>query len=155
MGAWNVYRPLWKPDVSADQLTRVIRRTIVLVGISATILALRVQSVYALWYLSSDFVYCILFPQLLVALYDRRANRIGSIAGFAVSFIMRFGGGEPVFGLPALLPYPMIDASGVVLFPFKTLSMLCGLLTIIVVSRLTAASARRAEIGVRYTLTAA
>lgn len=138
MGAWNVYRPLWKPDVSADQLTRVIRRTIVIVGVSATVLAVRVQSVYALWYLSSDFVYCILFPQLLVALYDRQANRIGSIAGFAVSFIMRFGGGEPVFGLPALLPYPMIDASGVVLFPFKTLSMLCGLLTIVVVSRLTA-----------------
>ena len=137
MGAWNIYRPLWKPDVSADQLTRVIRRTIVIVGIASTILAVRVQSVYALWYLSSDFVYCILFPQLLVALYDRHSNRIGSMAGFVVAFIMRFGGGEPIFGLPALLPYPMIDASGAVLFPFKTLSMFCGLMTIVVVSRLT------------------
>ncbi len=137
MGAWNVYRPLWKPDVSADQLTRVIRRAIVIVGVSATILALQVQSVYALWYLSSDFVYCILFPQLVLALYDRRANRIGSMAGFVVSFVMRFGGGEPILGIPALLPYPMIDASGAVLFPFKTLTVLCALITIIVVSRLT------------------
>ena len=48
----------------------------------------------------------------------------------------------------------MIDASGVVLFPFKTLAMLCGLLTIVVVSRAharsrRAASARRAAIWVR------
>ncbi len=149
MGAWNVYRPLWKPDVSADQLTRVIRRTIVLVGVSATILALQVQSVYALWYLSSDFVYCILFPQLVLALYDRRANRIGSMAGFAVSFVMRFGGGEPILGIPALLPYPMIDAGGAVRFPFKTLTVLCSLTTIMVVSRLTRDRAAPRTLGVQ------
>jgi high affinity choline transporter 7 len=139
MGTWNVYRPLVRPGASEAQLMRVVRRCILLVGSAATLIALRVSSVYALWFLCSDFVYCILFPQLTAALFDRRANRTGALAGLAVSFALRFGGGEPVLGLPRLLPYPMLDAeTGAVLFPFRTLSMVAGLLTIAVVSRLTA-----------------
>ena len=138
MGAWNIYRPLVRPSADSATLTRVIRRLILIVGTAATLIALRVQSVYALWFLCSDFVYCILFPQLTTALFDRRANRYGSIAGLLVAFVLRFGGGEPVLGIPRLLPYPMIDpASGAVLFPFRTTAMLGGLLTIVVVSRLT------------------
>ena len=88
--------------------------------------------------LCSDLVYCILFPQLTTALFDRRANRYGSIAGLAVAFTLRVGGGEPAVGLPRLLPYPMIDpVSDAVLFPFRTTAMLAGLLTIVVVSRFT------------------
>ena len=148
MGAWNVYRPLLNPAATEGQLVRVIRRCVLLVGVAATLIALQVQSVYALWFLCSDFVYCILFPQLSTALFDRRANRLGSIAGLAVSFVLRFGGGEPVLGLPRLLPYPMIDpASGAVFFPFRTLSMLAGLITIIVVSRLTAGRCRPRPLG--------
>ena len=93
---------------------------------------------YALWFLCSDFVYCILFPQLVTALFDRRANRIGSAAGLAVALFLRVGGGEPVLGIPTLLPYPMVDDAGTVLFPFRTLAMVSGLVTILVVSRLTA-----------------
>jgi len=137
MGAWNIYRPLVRPDVDSDGLARVIRRLVLVVGTAATLIALRVQSVYALWFLCSDLVYCILFPQLVTALYDRKANRWGSIAGLTVSAVLRFGGGEPVLGIPRLLPYPMVDAAGTVLFPFRTTAMLAGLLTIVVVSRLT------------------
>ena len=115
-----------------------MRRLIWIVGIAATLIALRIQSVYALWFLCSDFVYCILFPQLVTALFDKRANAIGSLAGFIVSATLRSGGGEPVLGIPTWLPYPMIDAEGVVNFPFRTTSMLAGLATIILVSRLTA-----------------
>lgn len=77
-----------------------------------------------------------LFPQLTTALFDKKANTYGAVAGLTVSFILRFGGGEPALGLPAFLPYPMIE-DGVVLFPFRTLAMVGGLLTIIIVSRLT------------------
>jgi len=139
MGTWNVYRPLLRPDATSARLVGVVRRCILLTGVAATLIALQVGSVYALWFLCSDFVYCILFPQLTTALFDRRANRIGSLAGLAVSFVLRFGGGEPVLGIPRLIPYPMIDAaSGAVLFPFRTTAMLAGLLTIVLVSRLTA-----------------
>ena len=138
MGAWNIYRPLVNPAADSVTLARLIRRLMVIVGTAATLIALQVQSVYALWFLCSDFVYCILFPQLTTALFDRRANRYGSMAGLAVSFVLRLGGGEPALGLPRLLPYPMVDpVSEAVQFPFRTTAMLAGLLTIVVASRCT------------------
>ena len=73
----------------------------------ATLIALNVKSVYELWFLSSDFVYCILFPQLTMALFFKGANRYGAIAGLIVAFVLRFGGGEPVLGIPQFIPYPM------------------------------------------------
>ena len=81
-------------------------------------------------------MYCLLFPQLVCALFDKKANVYGSVAGFIVAFILRFGGGDPTLGLPILIPYPMIE-DGVVLFPFRTLAMVSGLISILVVSRLT------------------
>lgn len=137
MGAWNLYRPLVRPTASAAQLGRAVRVGVAGVGLAALILALRVQSVYALWFLSSDLVYCVLFPQLSAALFDPKANRRGALAGLAVSTVLRLGAGEPVLGLPRLLPYPMIDpASDATLFPFRTFTMLCGLATLMLVSRL-------------------
>jgi len=101
-------------------------------------MALRVRSVYALWVLCSDLVYCVLFPQLALALFDQRANRWGSYAGMAVAVVLRVGAGEPLLGLPRLWPIPT-DAAGVAALPFKTLTMLAGLLTMWTVSRATAA----------------
>jgi high affinity choline transporter 7 len=136
MASWNVIRPLIKPNISMQSLSKVIKGCIWIIGIAATLIALQVKSIYALWFLCSDFVYCILFPQLVAALFDKKANVWGSAIGFAVSFILRFGGGEPTLGIPTTLPYPMIE-EGVVLFPFRTLAMVSGLVMIIVVSRLT------------------
>lgn len=136
MASWNVYRPLVKPKITNQSLTKVIKRTIWIIGVTATILALKIKSVYALWFLCSDFVYTLLFPQLLTALFDKKANVIGSLAGFTVAFVLRIGGGDPTLGIPVLIKYPMIQ-DGTVLFPFRTLAMLSGLVTIVVVSRLT------------------
>lgn len=136
LASWNVFRPLMKPKIESDQLTKVIKRCIWIIGIAATILALNIGSIYELWFLCSDFVYCLLFPPLVCALFDKKANVYGAIAGFVVAFVLRFGGGDPTLGLPILIPYPMIE-EGVVLFPFRTLAMLSGLISIVVVSRLT------------------
>jgi high affinity choline transporter 7 len=136
MGAWNVYRPLVNPDASGPQLARAIRTGIALVGATALLLALRVQSVYGLWFLSSDLVYCVLFPQLTAALFDPRANRSGARAALMVTVFLRLGAGEAALGLPRFLPYPMIDAAtGVSGFPYRTFVMLCGVVTLAVVSR--------------------
>lgn len=142
MASWNVYRPLFNPNISSEGLKKVLQRFIWIVGITATLLALQVKSVYSLWVLCSDFVYCLLFPALTTALFDKKANTIGVLAGFLVAFVLRFGGGEPTLGLPVLLPYPMTVfdeklQAEVVLFPFRTLAMVSGLLTILVVSRFT------------------
>jgi high affinity choline transporter 7 len=136
MASWNFYRPLFKPQINQDELNKAIKTSIWIVGIAATLIALKVESVYALWFLCSDFVYCLLFPQLVTALFDKKANVIGSLLGFIVGVVLRFGGGEATLGIPITLPYPMIE-DGVVLFPFRTLAMVSSLLTIIVVSRLT------------------
>jgi high affinity choline transporter 7 len=136
MGTWNVIRPLFGLKNDDPRLLGVLRKLIWIIGVSATLMALKIQSVYQLWFLCSDFVYCILFAQLLTALFDKKANLIGSAAGYAVSAILRFGAGESVLGIPAFLPYPMLDGTGATQFPFRTVSMLAGLVTIIVVSRI-------------------
>jgi high affinity choline transporter 7 len=137
MAAWNVYRPLIRPDADTVRLARVVKRMVVVVGVAATLMALQVRSVYALWVLCSDLVYCVLFPQLALALFDRRANRWGSYAGMAVALVLRVGAGEPLLGLPRLWPLP-VDAAGVATMPVKTLTMLAGLLAMWAVSRATA-----------------
>ncbi|WP_156112672.1 sodium:solute symporter family protein [Halobacillus sp. BBL2006] len=137
MASWNVYRPLINPKASQDKLKKVIKRTIIIVGVGAMIIALNVKSVYTLWYLASDLVYTILFPQLTMALFYKKANLYGSIAGFVTALFLRIGGGEPALGLPAFLPYPMINADGIVLFPFRTLACIAAFVMIFVVSELT------------------
>lgn len=147
MISWNCcYRLLW-PQLSVTQMKRIIRLSIVLLGAGAVLMALKVQSVQALWFFTSDLIFVLLFPQLVFALFDPKANRIGSITAFSVSLALRLGGGEPLFGLPHFIPYPEIftsnpaswyDASGALLFPFKTLAAAVGCVLLPVVSRLTA-----------------
>lgn len=145
MASWNVYKPIVNPQVSSEQLAKVIKSCIWIVGIAATLIALQVQSIYALWFLCSDFVYCLLFPALVCALFDPKANRYGAMTGLLIASILRFGGGDATLGIPIFIDYPILDAgeelvNGVrktVLFPFRTLAMISGLISIIIVSRLT------------------
>jgi high affinity choline transporter 7 len=138
MAGWNVFRPLFRPKISSSGLSRVIGKMVWIIGIAATLLALKINSVYQLWFLCSDFVYCLLFPALVCALFDPKANFPGALSGFLTAFILRFGGGDPILGIPALIPYPATP-DGAVLFPYKTFAMLSGLSAIIIVSRLTQA----------------
>ena len=110
----------------------LMRASIVAIGAGAVWMALEVQSVQALWFFTSDLVFVLLFPQLVSALFDSKANLAGSVAAFSVSLVLRIGGGEPLFGIPPLIAYPEW-------VPFKTLAAGMGLILLPVVSRLTAA----------------
>ncbi|MDO8836547.1 MAG: hypothetical protein Q7V01_13175 [Vicinamibacterales bacterium] len=150
--AWNTCTRLLRPALSADAMRRLLRSSIGVLGGAAVVMALYVQSVQALWFFTSDLVFVLLAPQLLWAIFDRRANLAGSVAAFAVSLAVGLGGGEPLFGLSPVVPYPELAAavlpidpatwydpqSGAMLFPFKTLAAVAGLVTLPVVSRLTA-----------------
>jgi high affinity choline transporter 7 len=156
MISWNGVDKLFRAGLAMRHLRWVLRLSILGIGLMAVLLALRVRSVQALWFLTSDLVFVLLFPQLLWALFDPRANRIGSIVAFATSLFLRLGGGEPLFGWPPWIDYPgwlaallpggipggpaaWIDAeSGALLFPYKTLAAAVGLLLLPIVSRLTA-----------------
>jgi Na+/proline symporter len=132
MLSWNCCKRLLRPSLSLLEMKRTIRSSILLFGVVATVLALKVESVQALWFLTSDLVFVLLFPQLVFALFDRRANRTGSIVAFSVSFILRMVGGEPLLGIPALVAYPPA-------LPFKTVAALAGIALLPLVSRATGA----------------
>lgn len=131
MLSWNCVKRLLWPSLTVPQLRAVIRASILLFGGVATVLALEVQSVQALWFFTSDLVFVLLFPQLLGALFDPAANRLGSMTAFAVSLVLRVGGGEPLLGIPALIPYPET-------LPFRTVAAVAGLVLLPLVSRATA-----------------
>ncbi len=131
MLSWNGLKRLLWPSLSVVHMARVIRVSILLLGAVATVLALKVQSVQALWFFTSDLVFVLLFPQLLCALFDPKANRIGSITAFSLSAFLRIGAGEPLLGLPALLAYPDM-------LPFRTIAAVTGLVALPLVSRVTA-----------------
>ena len=151
MFSWNVYRRLLAPETTLGRMKFVLRSCVVLLGIGAVVLALLGQNVKDLWFFTSDLVFVLLFPQLVMALFDRKANLTGSVVAFTVSLVLRLGGGEPIFGLPAFIPYPELlqgwlagnpadwyDTKGNMLFPFKTLAAGVGIILLPVVSRLTA-----------------
>lgn len=131
MFSWNVCWRLLNPQLSLRGMKTLMRLSIAALGIGAVWMAIRVQSVQALWFFTSDLVFVLLFPQLVSALFDTKANLAGSIAAFAVSLVLRIGGGEPLFGIPALIPYPEW-------IPFKTLAAAAGMILLPVVSRATA-----------------
>jgi high affinity choline transporter 7 len=156
MISWNIYRPLMAGRASLPRLKHVIRLSILGLGLVAIVLALEVRSVAALWLFTADLVFVLLFPQLVMALYDGKTNRIGSMAGFAISLGLRLGGGMSVEtdvglkGFPALIRFPELfapwlpgspadwyDGLGATLFPIKTLAAVAGLIAIPLVSRLT------------------
>jgi solute carrier family 5 (high affinity choline transporter), member 7 len=128
MFSWNCCKRLLWPGLSGARMTMLLRASVAMLGGGALWMALKVQSVQALWFFTSDLVFVLLFPQLVCALFDPRANRIGSIVAFTVSLVLRIGGGEPLLGIPALIHYP---------FPYKTLAAGVGMVLLPLVSRLT------------------
>ena len=149
MISWNGVKRLLVPQLTVVQMKRLIRGSVVVLGACAVIMSLKVQSVQALWFFTSDLVFVLLFPQLVCALYDSKVNRIGSIVAFCISLVLRLGGGEPLLGIGHFIPYPEMwsalsggDAQqwygdgGVMLFPFKTLAAGVGMILLPVVSRL-------------------
>ena len=130
MFSWNVCWRLINPQMSLASMKTLMRISIAALGVGAVWMAIEVQSVQALWFFTSDLVFVLLFPQLVYALFDTKVNRIGSMAAFVVSLVLRIGGGEPLFGIPALIPYPDW-------VPFRTTAAVAGLILIPVVSRLT------------------
>jgi solute carrier family 5 (high affinity choline transporter), member 7 len=130
MFSWNTCTRLLRPDLSMTAMRRVMRTTIAVLGLVAVILALRVQSVQALWFFTSDLLFVLLVPQLTCALLDRKANLVGSMVAFFVSLVLRLGGGEVLFDIPALIPYPEW-------MPFRTVAAAAGMVLLPLVSRLT------------------
>ncbi|XP_017774165.1 PREDICTED: high-affinity choline transporter 1 [Nicrophorus vespilloides] len=136
MFARNVYKLIFRQRASEMEIIWVMRVSILIVGFLATVMALTIPSIYGLWSMCSDLVYVILFPQLLMVVhFKHHCNTYGSLAAYIVAFFVRLSGGEPMMGLPAFIHYPGWDEEGQrQMFPFRTMAMLCSLITLIFVS---------------------
>ena len=106
-----------------------MRIGIFLVGAGAAGIGILVSSIYVLWYLCSDLVDVILFPQLLGVVYVPQTNTYSSLAAYLTAFLFRFLIGEPSLGIPALLHFGRH-------VPPKTLCMLICLSTTLLVSHM-------------------
>lgn len=137
-------------QASDNEIVWVMRLTIFVFGALATAMALLTGSVYGLWYLSSDLVYVIIFPQLLSVLFIKGTNTYGSVGAYVVGLFLRIGGGEPYLKLPPFIYYPgwvfqekIHHLTGDVeqfvqqRFPFKSVSMVASFLANVSVSYLT------------------
>ncbi|CAL4127293.1 unnamed protein product, partial [Meganyctiphanes norvegica] len=79
-----------------------------------------------------------LFPQLVMVVHFRDyVNTYGAAMSFIIGLTVRILGGEPYIGIPATIHYPWYDAAtGTQNFPFRTVSMLVSLLSLIMFSAL-------------------
>ena len=61
-------------------------------------------------YFSSDLVYVIIFPQLLLVVhFEENINARGSQLGFFMGMLVRISGGESKLKIPAIIKYPGYD----------------------------------------------
>ncbi|EEC16758.1 high affinity choline transporter, putative, partial [Ixodes scapularis] len=135
MFARNVYKLIFRQNASEREVIWVMRVAILFVGAMATAMALTVKSIYGLWYLSSDLVYVILFPQLVSVVYMKQhCNTYGSLGAYIIGLLLRGLGGEDILGLPAVIRYPFYNEVDGQLFPFRTLAMLVSLASIVSIS---------------------
>ncbi|OQV18885.1 High-affinity choline transporter 1 [Hypsibius exemplaris] len=107
MFAWNIYRPLVRPKASDREILWVMKFAVFTMGAMATVLAIFIPSVYGLYFLCSDLVYCVLFPQLVLVLYYTSVNTYGSLAGYLVGMVLRLLGGDllTIVGVSALTKF--------------------------------------------------
>ncbi|XP_064618217.1 high-affinity choline transporter 1-like [Liolophura sinensis] len=134
MYARNIHKTILRQNASEIEILRVMRVAIFGVGLMATLMAIFVDSIYGLWYLCSDLVYVILFPQLISVVYLKDTNTYGSLAGYLVGLFFRLAGGEPMLRLPPLIKYPLYTDEYGQQFPFKTFSMLLNFASILIFS---------------------
>ena len=111
--------------MSDGEIVWTMRIAVVLIGISATVIAIVVESVYGLFVLCSDFSYVVLFPQFLCVVHVPNVNIYGSLLGYFLSWFLRLTGGDALLGFPALIRYPWYDEEeNQQYFPYKTMSTL-------------------------------
>ncbi|XP_071792874.1 high-affinity choline transporter 1-like [Asterias amurensis] len=146
----NIYKLIFRQSASEFELLWVMRIGIVLVGVVAAILGLVITSVYELWFLCSDFVYVVLFPQLFCVVYFSKCNTYGSLLGYILALFLRLGGGDPTLNIAPIIHYPYYNEVDGQLFPFKTLAMLLSMLCIISVSYLLDFLFRSERIPMKY-----
>ena len=122
-------------QTTEKELMIVLRVCMVIIGSLSVIIATLIKSLIALFPLMTDLTYVIVLPQLIAVIYIPFTNTYGSLAGLLSGLLLRLLSGEFYIRLPAVIKYPWyVEKTGLQLFPFKTLIMLCCIVIIVIVS---------------------
>ncbi|RUS81848.1 hypothetical protein EGW08_010371 [Elysia chlorotica] len=133
-----VYARLFRRKASEASQVWVMRGAQIVITVLACFMAIQIDSIYDLWLLCSDFVYVILFPQLVCVMYLKKSNSYGSFVAFVLGLFFRLMGGDNALNIPAVIKYPWYsETEDVQYFPFRTLSMIISLFSLIFVSYVT------------------
>ncbi|KAL0962985.1 hypothetical protein UPYG_G00348020 [Umbra pygmaea] len=135
----NIYKNIIRKRASEKEILLVVKVSIFLFGFMGAGLAMTTSSVYVFWMLSGDVMYSVVCAQLICVLFmSGSVNGYGAFAGLVVGLLLRLLAGEPLIGVPGLIPLPwdriQEDGRLLHLFPFRTCIMLVSVATILVVS---------------------
>jgi len=152
MLARNVYQKVFRPQGKEKEVIYALYVLIAVNCVIATTLAITYKSIYDLFVLCGDFMFVIVFPQLVFVLYWDLTNTYGSVFSFFVVLLMRLLVGEEKLGISpsisfgtiynsecsyaedgSLLPGQKLDdCTGPV--PFRTIVTIIGIIVHMVVA---------------------
>uniref|UniRef100_A0A8C6TSL9 High-affinity choline transporter 1 n=1 Tax=Neogobius melanostomus TaxID=47308 RepID=A0A8C6TSL9_9GOBI len=137
----NVYKNIIYKKASEKSIVLVMRGSIVLCGLVGALLATTTNSVVVFWLFSADLLYSIMTPQVICTLFlSRWVNHYGACCGFVLGLLLRGLVGEPMLGLPSVLPLPWdktLDGGyREHVLPFRTAIVIITFATILLVSQL-------------------
>lgn len=110
MLARNVFKTVFYPQAKEKHVLIALWVLITANCAAATVLAITYKSIYSLFVLCGDFVFVIVFPQLLLVIYYEKSNTYGSVFAFFFSLLLRLLCGEPAMSLPASMSFGTIFA---------------------------------------------
>ncbi|XP_037616691.1 high affinity choline transporter 1-like [Sebastes umbrosus] len=137
----NIFKNVFYKRASEKMILAVVKVSVLLCGIIGAALAMTKTSIYFFWIITNDVMYSMMTPQVICTFYlSRWVNHYGACSGFVLALMLRTLVGEPMIGLPDILPLPwdkiQEDGHRQRLFPFCTAIMLITIGTILLVSRL-------------------
>ncbi|XP_041636364.1 high affinity choline transporter 1-like isoform X2 [Cheilinus undulatus] len=137
----NIFKNIVYKQATEKMIIVVVKVSVFLCGLMGAGLAMTTRSIHLFWIVSADVLYSMMTPQVACIFYLKKwVNGYGACSGLVLAILLRVLVGEPVIGLPDILPLPwdkiQEDGHRYRLFPFRTAIMLITTGTILLVSRL-------------------
>lgn len=137
----NIFKNIIFTQASEKRVILMVKLSIFVCGLLAAGLAMATKSVHQLWIISTDVMYSMMVPQVICVFFlSKHVNEYGACFSCALALLLRTLIGEPLIGLPDLLPLPwdktQEDGHRQRLFPFRTAIMLIAIMALLSVSRL-------------------
>lgn len=136
----NIFKNIIYKQASEKTIIVAVRVSVLLCGLMGAGLAMINKSVHLFWIISADVLYSMMSPQVICIFYvPHLVNKYGACCGCLLALLLRGLVGEPLIGLPDVLPLPwdkiQEDGHRQRLFPYCTAIMLINTGTILLVSR--------------------